>query len=198
MKQKMMILDATLITLLVGLFVILSPGLILTLPSLGASELIQLGVAYNSGENHACASGAVINGDPICDKATRVLVSGYTSPLATVVHTLVFAAVLYLLPNAIGLGRFSQTQILVFAGAFLALSPGLLLTLPALSLDECGSDGKNIVDTIDGNYCNAEHATGKCATCSSAWRSGETSTSAVLVHAVLFGVVCYALAYNYL
>src|SRR5210317_626894 len=82
--------------------------------------------------------------------------NGKTNQMAIFFHALVFFLVYSLIARAMGL-VLTKTDLIVTTVLFLALSPGLLLTLPP------GSGG--VV------------------------RSGQTSLSAVITHAVVFAVV---------
>jgi len=205
----MAVLDTNLLIFLLGLFIILSPGLILTLPGLGASEIYHMGIAYDGDEDgnadEYCAqspSGPVETGPSgaQCVIAQRIVTSKYTSMVAILVHAVVFGLLVMLLPQTVGLGKLSNKQIFSYALAFVLLSPGFLLTLPALTADECGmgSDGhgRHIADASGAvlEYCDApDHVAGPlCKKCESVWNSNQTSAVAVVVHSILFAVICYA------
>lgn len=194
-------MDTTYLATLIGLFVILSPGLLLTLPALGQTEITDKGISWqNTSTVDACL--AANSSEPECKKPTDVLVSGYTTTAAVLVHALVFAAAVYLVPSFVGLRQLNQNAVLVLTALFVALSPGLLLTLPPLSKTSCGAGHKNVADGDPLEFCNdiatiTEAATPKCHKCTSIWMSGFTDVSAVLVHAVVFGVVVYYVSQRY-
>ena len=83
-------------------------------------------------------------------------VNGKTNQMAIMFHALVFFLVYSLVAKAMGL-VLTKTDLIVTTTLFLALSPGLLLTLPP------GSGG--------------------------VLRSGQTSLSAALTHAIVFAIV---------
>jgi hypothetical protein len=100
-----MTLDPTALATLVGLFIILSPGLIVTIPALTVTDLTNLGVGYDEDSPYttplACTSAKLdVEG---CKKATSWWLSGYTTALAVFVHAVIFALILSVLPRA-GLG----------------------------------------------------------------------------------------------
>jgi hypothetical protein len=82
--------------------------------------------------------------------------NGKTSQMAIFFHALVFFLVYSLIAKAMGL-VLTKTDLIVTTSLFLALSPGLLLTLPP------GAGG--------------------------VFRSGQTSISAALTHAIVFAVI---------
>jgi hypothetical protein len=82
--------------------------------------------------------------------------NGKTNQMAIFFHALVFFLVYSLVAKAMGL-VLTKTDLIVTTSLFLALSPGLLLTLPP------GSGG--------------------------VFRSGQTSISAALTHAIVFAVI---------
>lgn len=197
--------------LLFGLFVLLSPGMVLTLPSLTLDNIESLGVGYMNGSPGAatfCSSGTTA--EPECNKPTKIVASTlYTSISAVLVHTLVFLIVFLVLSNT---KLFSQDNrpnivlILWYCLLFVFLSPGLFLTVPALSASACGQNGKNIMDyepsvspanpkfcagsydsfapgtVFNDNYPNCQKCTGWIA-------SGQTNVVPVLVHAAIFSVL---------
>lgn len=193
-------LDSTALATLVGLFIILSPGFLLTLPTLGDSDLTDLGVGFGDAPTITTCAGNRVNA--VCTKAVSVWTSGYTTVIAVVVHSLVFAALLYYLPQVSGLSlpSFDVQTCLIFALLFGLLSPGLLLTLPPLSLTECGK-GTGKKNIFDGTaYCNTKTAPlvkatdPKCYECTQFWMSGQTALVPVLVHGLVFGAVAYYVA----
>lgn len=191
-------LNANYLALIAGLFVILSPGLLLTLPALSKENVDTLGVSHGTGSATPCGTGDY-SAYPQCSDATRFFTSGYTSVLAVVIHTIVFAILVNYLPEMVGLKNFSFNAVAVLSVLFLLLSPGLILTLPALSKIECGFNHKNVADGAD--FCEAiptitAAANPNCHKCTSIWNSGFTSLPAVLVHAIVFGGVSwFALTY---
>lgn len=199
-----MILDTTYLATLIGLFVILSPGLLLTLPALSLGDIQSKGISTGAaGSATLCASVAT---GANCIKAHDVWASGYTSHAAVLVHSLVFALVLYMLPQYVGLRTFDNSSILTMTALFAVLSPGLLLTLPALTKVDCGIDGKKVAEADGANqneYCDAiapitSAAAPKCNQCTSWFGSNHTAVVPVLVHSLVFGTAAYFVAKNYL
>lgn len=206
-------LDTTTLAILIGLFVILSPGLLLTLPTLSQTTITDLGVSYTSGPNVETCDGTVV-GEANCDKPKKILASGYTWPLAVLVHTLVFAAVLFFLVPALGIPSFTTQAVVVFSVLFGVLTPGLLLTLPPLSAVDCGETGKFISDVDPQDAPNQLFCAGvngfpsgtafdstdypNCHKCTSFWMSSQTNLLPVVVHAAVFGIVSYYIAKAYL
>lgn len=192
-------LTTDVLVLIIGLFVILSPGLILTIPGLSQTDITNKGVAtdFTSGASGDYCDSANAT-DDACKRPTKVLTSGFTSVVAVLVHTVVFAAALYFLPAAVGIGALKPQAILALAALFAVLSPGLLLTLPHLSKDDCGA--LSIGQGTDGSVtqCSAvsgaPDAGGNCEKCQAYWMSGFTSVPAVFVHAIVYGVVAYFVA----
>ena len=208
-------LDTTDFILLLGLFVILSPGLILTIPGLSQTNIDNKGVAYlaSSGTVQDCSASTTTEDE--CKKPAGVLATGYTNGLAIFIHTLIFAALLYLLPGFIGLAPFNTTTVIIFAGLFALLSPGLILTLPPLSPSQCGESNNNIADTFNGSlrFCQGTAGTDRgipvgtkftnalypnCYKCQSWWVSGSTGVVPILVHAVVFGLLVWIISRYYL
>jgi len=197
-------LDTTYLLTLVGLFVILSPGLLLTLPPLSQKATNAKGVSYEGEGVTVCPANNDVEfkAQAHCTKATDIFVSGYTDIPAVFVHAVVFAALLYYLPKQMGLKALSTQALVALVALFVLLSPGLLLTLPALTKTECGENNKNVSDNDDGTqrYCDAitlpftSAAYPKCHKCTSFWISGFTSVPAVLVHGVVFGALTYVAA----
>lgn len=190
-------LNANAFALIAGLFVILSPGLILTLPPLSKDQINTIGVSHGAAGAAVTCSATLTYTDDSCKKAERFFVSGYTSLLAIVVHALVYALLLNFVPEMVGLKAFGFNAIAVLSVLFLLLSPGLILTLPALTKIDCGINQKNIADA--GDYCDAvtvSTSTPNCEKCTRVWNSGFTSLPAVLVHTLVFGgVAWFTLAY---
>ena len=190
----------TYIGLLVGLFIILSPGLLLTIPPLSLTELENKSIGSGTASNFAICEDTTTAEN--CKKAASLFASGYTSVPAVLVHGLVFALALYFLPQYIGLRKFGSQGILVLSVLFVALSPGFLLTLPALSKTACGITGKHVGETTGPQateYCDAittitKANNPKCHKCTSVWMSGFTDVVPVLVHAVVFAAATYAAA----
>ena len=196
-------MDTTYLATLIGLFVILSPGLLLTIPVLSQTDITDKGIAYDASGTVTFCTGSTTT-EAECKKPTDVLGSGYTSPAAVLVHALVFAAAVYLVPSYVGLRQLNQNAVLILAALFVALSPGLLLTLPALSKTNCGTGQKNVADDMGANneFCNTittitESTAPKCNKCTSIWMSGFTDVLPVVVHAVVFGVVVYYVSQRY-
>lgn len=210
-----MLLNTTYLAILIGTFVLLSPGFLLTLPALTQTNINNLGVGYNNEDTNPdgailCSSTTTAQAE--CKKPTEVWVSGYTSVVAALVHALVFALVLYALPTIIRGRGFSLPQIAVLSGLFLALSPGVLLTLPPLSRTDCGKGEKNIADVsgvaVGGvtpyKFCAGTESgfdstvvfdTTKpnCKKCVSPWMSNQTNPLPVIVHSLVFAAGAYAI-----
>lgn len=196
--------------ILLGLFVLLSPGLLLTIPGLSIGQAQDLGVAYLNEPSTVvfCDPSTVAQSE--CKKPSDVFVSGYTYWIAVLVHTVVFAAVLYFLIPALNIPAFSGQAIVVFSLLFGVLAPGLIFTLPGLTAAECGQTGKRIADvnpaaTTTTLYCEGLNgfAPGtsfnstnypNCAKCTSWVFSGQTNLLPILVHAVVFGILVYYIA----
>lgn len=204
-------LDSTALAILIGLFIILSPGLILTIPGLSQSNITDKGVSYGLTPVTLCTASSTAESQ--CKKPTQVLTSGYTSVTAVLVHTLVFAVLLYILPPALGLRQPSAQAVIGAAVLFLLLSPGLILTLPPLTAGNCGYNNQNIADDSGGGvlkYCYADAGTGadafppgqqftsattpNCQKCTSWWASGYTGFLPIVVHAAVFGLLAYIAA----
>lgn len=193
-----MILDSTYIATLIGLFIILSPGLLLTLPTLSLDDLTKKGISYlDSGDATQCVA---FDDGASCQKAHDFWASGYTTTAAVIVHALVFGVVLYMVPQYVGLRSFDTTTIAAFSVLFAVLSPGLILTLPGLSKIDCGEGHKNVADGT--SFCDAianiTTAEPKCHTCTSWFASGHTNVVPVVVHSLVFGALAFFIAKNYL
>jgi hypothetical protein len=104
----------------------------------------------------------------------------------------------------VGLPSPDATAVFVYTALFALLSPGLLLTLPALSPTDCGADGKHIFDEFEGDdtFCDAigtiNDDTPKCKKCTSWNTSGFTGVVPVLVHSLVFGSAAYFISKSYL
>jgi len=202
-------LDMTFIFTIVGLFVILSPGLLLTLPALSQTAAIDKGYAYGGTLDTDPATGfcaaATFSTNEVCKKHVGFWTSNETSPVAVVVHSVVFAIALIMIQKQFFLGSFLTTNaIIVLSVLFGVLSPGLVVTLPNLSKAECGKTGRGVADTVSSvvTYCNniatITSANENCHKCISVGGSGFTSPVAIIVHAILFGVIAAFLVNNYL
>jgi hypothetical protein len=198
-------LDTAYLAFIIILFIILSPGLILTIPGLSDGGITNMGVAFGSGPAVACPD-ATPPVEANCKKPTQILASGYTHILAIFIHAAVFAVILYFLPMWLGLGRLDINAILVLTALFVLLSPGLLLTLPPLSKNQCGEGNQNVAESTGteiGNYCDAittitSSNTPNCAKCTSWWTSNQTGFVPILVHALVFGILAYYIALTFL
>lgn len=208
-----MYLPTSTLAILIGLFVILSPGLLLTIPGLSQTTIEDIGVAFVSGPTTTgavtfCSSTSTSESE--CNKPTDIFVSGYTSVVSVLVHTIVFAAILYFLLPVLNQPSMSGTQILVFSLLFGLLAPGLLLTIPALSASDCGQNGKHIAD-VSGPanfYCSGplgfpngrsfpSSSYPNCSKCTSWFNSGETNFLPVIIHAIVFGLLVYYIGNNF-
>ena len=203
--------------LLLGLFIILSPGILLTLPPLDQTTIEDLGVGYMNGSPGTatfCTSGTTA--EPECKKPTQTWVSGYTSNGAAVIHALVLVLILAFIPGLLSaVGVYLPTMPLLYivalGVAFILLSPGVLLTIPALSAADCGQDGKNIMDNGPGSPVNPRFCAGSydsfapgtvftaadyphCNKCTSWFNSGETNFLPTVVHSVVFVAVAWLMA----
>jgi len=203
-----MYLTTSTLAILIGLFVILSPGLLLTIPGLSQTTIEDLGVAYPSGPSDVAFCSSSTTAEDNCNKPTNIFVSGYTSVVSVLVHTIVFAAILYFLIPVLNQPAFSGTQILVFSLLFGLLAPGLLLTIPALSASDCGQNGKHIADAFSGpQLCSGPLGSANgttfvsanypnCAKCTSWFNSGETNFLPIVIHAIVFGVLVWYIGNN--
>lgn len=206
-KTKMVVLNNAFLVV-IGLFVLLSPGLVLTIPGLAQSTIEDLGVAFTSGASTVTYCDPTTTAQTNCKKPTNIFASGYTSSIAVLVHTIVFAAVLYFLIPAVGFEALSGTRILALSVIFGLLQPGLLLTLPALSAADCGQTGKHIADSNASGvefYCEGLNgfapgttftstAFPNCTKCTSWFNSGQSTLLPVLVHSIVYGLLIYWLA----
>jgi hypothetical protein len=186
--------DISASALVLGLFVVLSPGIFLTLPTLGLTDLTAKGISSGAGGTNvpgaaatACASVG-ITAPAQCKKAAGLWRSGQTTMTAAFVHTIVFACALFFLAPLMAI-NLSYGTLIVSSVLFFVLSPGILLNLPKLSMSQCAS--RNVAD--DGNFCDTG-AVGKCAKCNSFWRSGFTEEWDVLVHGVLLAAIVYVVS----
>lgn len=183
---------------------LLSPGLVLTLPPLGAADGIRQGVSYRAATStavsHCTTADFASTGPEICAKTVSIVNSVNTTIGASVVHSLVFAVLLYYVAPLVGLMRLNQNDLVKMAVLFFVLTPGVLVTLPALGADECGKLG--IADTAGGALRTCETLmddlvtfsaanTPKCHKCMSAWNSGFTGYLPISVHAALFFAILY-------
>jgi hypothetical protein len=231
-------IDMSSVFIVVGLFVILSPGFLLTLPALSPSEGLAKGISYTrdiytdaamDAAPTACSSGtawvtADLNAGAIdtthhgeCRKAKSFFVSGYMSTVSALVHAVVFAAVLYFVPTYFGQPNPAPKTVVMLSALFLLLTPGLLLTLPALSRADCGAGGKNIASSakfcgVNPNKYTGTPQTGSaiwsasdafgsgdaCDKCTSIWMSGHTGILPVFIHAAVFGSAAYIAAKNWM
>lgn len=175
--------------LCVGLFILLSPGLFLTLPPLSARDAISLGVSYGpSGSANLCPNDSNFGDEAQCTHATTIWRSGFTSFVSVFIHAVVYAVLLHVATRYLGLPKIRSDETVYLAALFIILSPGLLLTLPRLSPATCGFDSLNISD--DGEFCSDEFKDGaNCKMCTSWILSRSTQPLSVLVHAVLLGVI---------
>lgn len=201
---------------LATLFVLLSPGLLLTLPPLTPSEVNQKGIAKPGTGDAAvfCSSttGTDYTTETNCKKAANLFMSGQTSPLSAVVHAAVFGAAVVMLPSVVSSVKpFTSQQVLAFAALFFVLSPGVLLTLPALTKQQCGVDKKvadftttlaNGAYTAAPKFCDSittlDAGHGNCTKCTSVFSSRFTNALPVAVHAAVFGALLYVLGPAYL
>lgn len=207
--KQMIGLDLPTIALLIGLFIILSPGILLTLPPLDQTTIIELGVGYMNGSPGTAAyCSALTTAEPECDKPTETWVSGYTSNGAAIIHAVVFVLLLLFVPALLSflgveMRTLPFTFIIVLGLLFFILSPGVLLTIPALSAADCGQDGKNIIDDGDSSPANPKFCAGSydswpagtvftavdwphCNKCTSWFNSGQTNFLPVVVHSAVF------------
>jgi hypothetical protein len=183
--------DMYLSALVLGLFVLLIPGIFLTLPALGLSDLATKGISYSVAGTHvpgAAAISCISTAPAQCKKAASVWRSGQTTTTAALVHTVVFATALYFLAPLLAISV-SYGTLAVSAVLFFVLSPGILLNLPKLSMSQCAS--RDVANA--GEFCDTG-AVGKCATCNSFWRSGFTEEWDVLVHGILLGAIVYVVS----
>jgi len=196
---------------LIGLFVVLSPGLLLTLPALSHADAKAKGISYASSAGASGVATGPTNDADVCDsaanftdkipcgRATRVWNSEETSTGAVLIHALIFAAAVVALQQTMPqvLSPQPVTVVVLFAVAFAVLSPGFLVTLPALSTKECGTGGRYVAN--NNNFCDSPSLTTltvgtPCQKCTSFWLSGSTSPLAIIVHGILFGILVYWLS----
>ena len=185
--------------LCVGLFVVLSPGLFLTIPPLQNRDAIALGVSWDdSGSATLCANTNFSGGSKkdSCAAATRLWRSEFTTFTAVVIHAIVYAILLQICARYLGLPKVRTDEMVYLAALFVILTPGLFLTLPRLTKEICGKNGasdngRHIAD--DGNFCEdigtINSTTPNCQKCTSVFFSQSTQPISVLVHAVLLGVI---------
>jgi hypothetical protein len=190
---------------IVGLFIVLSPGLLLTLPALTKTQGAEKGYSYGGTEDDPaglCSSSTAWVDQDDCKKHLGIWTSNETTGTAVAVHTIVFAVALLMIQKQYDLGSYLSTSaVFVLSGLFALLSPGLIVTLPSLSKNECGFTGRKVADGDE--YCNAittitEAAHPNCFKCTSLWGSGFTSPVAIIVHGILFGLLAAWLTNNYL
>jgi len=198
-------LDMNFIFTIVGLFIVLSPGLLLTLPALTKTQGAEKGYSYGGTATDPaglCSASTNWVTQDDCKRHLGVWTSNETTGTAVAVHTVVFALVLIMLQKQFDLGSYLSTSaVFVLSGLFALLSPGLIVTLPSLSKNECGFTGRKVAD--DDEYCNnittiTEAAAPNCDKCTSLWGSGFTSPVAIIVHGILFGLLAGWLMNNYL
>jgi hypothetical protein len=191
----------------VVLFILLSPGLLLNVPGLTKGDAVFQGVSYDDGGAVPCGTDGTTfalttwKTEAACKDAVSNWTSGYMSQESVLVHAVIFGVALY----AANMLRFfarkdvgKPVPIFWLMGLFVVLSPGMFLTLPPLSKDDCGSGHKNIA-ALGGDFCEVDATSDVCKKCTSPWMSGQMSTASVFVHAIIFGVLAYMLKeYNYL
>lgn len=190
---------------LIGLFIVLSPGLLLSIPALSDTEVASRGIASGTTNTGGtlCAANST---NAACTKATSIWNSMQTSVPAAAVHAIVFAAVVWVFQSQMPqYGSLSVQNILLVAIVFGVLSPGVLLTLPSLSQKECGLGNRNVSETgaagsrefcdaITDPLTKADHP--NCYKCTKFWNSEFSSPLAIIVHSIVFGVVIYWLSTN--
>ena len=167
--------DLTSLVILTSLFLLLSPGIVLTLPPVSKTQCTNFGVADCS-----TPGGGAYSVD--CNKCTSAWASGYTWRWAMLLHTIVFGFVGYLLllaADPVLLTTRTQTfGILVYATLlFFLLSPGNIFSFWPNSKNYC----KNVLAIsdcdVDGPYCNK---------CTSFMVSQFTSVSSMFFNALVF------------
>ena len=201
------------LALILGLFIILSPGLILTLPGRSQSEAVNIGVGYLDGSAATfCSTSPDTFTEPECAKATSAWTSGYTWVGSVVVHALIFMAILQWIPiiaNWFGIEmKMVPFFYLVFLGLlFVALSPGVLLTLPPLTAGQCGEGTLNIMDNPPTSPANPKFCAGatdgfapgtsftsdypNCRRCTSVWLSQSTTWISIVVHSIVYVLLAW-------
>lgn len=173
------------LALSVGLFVLLSPGFLLTLPALSLTDIINLGISHrNSGGSASLCADTTTHKE--CKDAAKVFRSGYTSVNAALVHTVVFAGLLFAFSHF--MFQVSAQTIGIYSLLFLLLSPGIFVNIPTVSLETCGTD-KNVAD--GSVFCTAASTGTDCKQCNKFWMSKFTSDTGILVHAIVFGVIVH-------
>ena len=105
------------------LFIALSPGILLTLPSLSPLEATKRGLSFGpDGEAQSCVSLGEWVSNSTCDVYRSVWTSKQTSNMSILVHSLLLYVILRFLFHSKGPIKSSVL--------FVLLSPGFLLTLP--------------------------------------------------------------------
>jgi hypothetical protein len=163
-------------------FIILSPGVFLTIPPLSQSQAVKKGLSYlDTGLASSCIDMGQWNLE--CLKYKKVFFSGQTSQFSVYFHTIIFFLYLTLF-------KISFNERLYFSILFLILSPGMFLSLPGMTKEDCARAG-----VAEGRlFCDAViQPLAACRNCQSILMSDFTSWQQVIVHATLFGFACYAI-----
>ena len=169
---------------LVLLFIVFSPGMVLTLPSLNPQEAVDRGISYGTdGSTHSCITSGhwtTLDLSDNCSRARSLFFSGQTSNRAIFIHSII----VYIIMKFI----FHSSEPIKISVLFLLLSPGLILTLPALSASRCASKGV----AENGHYCNkAIVETSACKMCQSITSSYSTDYWRVIIHSLIFALILY-------
>ena len=136
-------------------------------PTLDAYEAVTRGLSYGTNPQSCIDQGQWA---PQC--SNNFIWNWQTSSKAVVVHSILLYIVLRILRYQ------NQINLCVL---FVLLSPGLLLTLPALTANECTGVSES------GSYCTAIQSPGAaCLQCQSILFSKSTNLARVLLHGMLF------------
>ena len=168
-----------LLILILG-FIILSPGVILTLPPINQNQAVKKGLSYlDTGLAASCIDMGLWRQE--CSNFKRIFFSGQTSQTSVYLHTLVFF--LY-----ISLFKISFNAKLYFSIIFLILCPGMFISLPGMTKEDCArnrvAEGTQFCDVISAPLA-------ACKNCESILMSDFTSWQQVMVHSVVFGLSCF-------
>lgn len=162
-------------------FIVLSPGVILTLPRISPSQAVKKGLSYL---NNDLATSCIDSGQWAneCSKFKRVFFSGQTSQTSVYVHTIVYFLLTLCMHNL------SMTNRLYFSILFLILSPGMFLSLPGMTKHDCAYNG-----VAEGTFfCDAVATPlAACKNCQSWIMSDFTSWQQVIIHSLLFVFACF-------
>ena len=164
-------------------FIVLSPGVILTIPNISPAQAVKKGLSYL---NNDLATSCIDSGQWAveCAKYKRIFFSGQTSQISVYAHTIVFFLFTLCLPDV------SMTNRLYFTIAFLILSPGMFLSIPGMTKQDCAANG-----VAEGTFfCDAVVTPlAACKNCQSWIMSDFTSWQQVVVHSLVFVFLCFTI-----